>query len=112
MHSESIEAHVHTALSEHLGDPDTLKNIRDVLRNSNLRVLREGQSEENTRSANLMESLFISHGNLAKALGDAVAAMQHLQARLEQAESAFPPMQEAILNLQLRVRDLEAATKA
>lgn len=107
MHREQVEAVVEETLARYLGSPETLAAMREILQKSNMQMLEDGQSPEVTQQANLLQSMLISYNNLARALGKSVEALQSLQGRIELLEKNSATMQEAILNLQIRLRQAE-----
>lgn len=112
MHSEQIEAVVERTLEQYLGDVETLKNLQAILQRTNVRMAEEGESSEMAKNSKLLPQLFISHTNLAKVVGNVAEAMQRLQDRIVTLESTIPALQEAVINLQLRVKELEDAKKS
>lgn len=107
MQKEQVEAIVQDVIERYFGDVRLLEHIREALRTSNLSVLKEGQSMEIPKSANLIQSILISHSNLAQALGDAVNALQSMEARLNELEQRNRTCQEALLDLHQRLSHVE-----
>lgn len=109
MHSEQVEAIVERALEQRLGDIQILENMLTVLRKTNVRMCQEGESTVTAQNARILQSMFLSHTNLARVVGNLAEAAQRLQERIVTLESTIAPMQEAVINLQLRVKVLEDA---
>lgn len=108
MHAERVEAIVERALERHLGDPEMLDNLLAVLRKTNTRMAAPDQAAD-AQNAKLMQSVFLSITNLARVVGNLAEAAQRLQERIATLEGAIVPTQEAVLNLQMRLRQLEDA---
>jgi hypothetical protein len=107
MHPEQIEALIDRVLEQRLGDAQTLTNMLMVLRRTNVRMCTEGESTAMAQNAGILQSLFLSHTNLARVAGNLAEAAQRLQERIVTLESTIAPLQEAVINLQLRVKALE-----
>jgi hypothetical protein len=107
MHSEQIEAIVERAIEQRLGDMQTLDNMLTVLRKTNVRMCQEGESPVVAQNARILQSMFLTHTNLARVVGNLAEAAQRLQERIVTLESTIAPMQEAVINLQLRMKAME-----
>ncbi len=108
MHSEQVEAIVERTLERYLGDVQTLENLQAVLRKTNTHMAGPDQAAD-AQNAKLMQSFFLSLTNLARVVGNIAEAASQLQDRITALETTIPAMQEAVLNLQLRVRAIEDA---
>src|SRR5689334_6017666 len=109
MHPEQIEAIVQHMLEQQLGDQQTLEKMLLILRSTNVRLSADDEAAAMAQNAKILQSMFLSHTNLARVAGNLAEAAQRLQERIVTLESTIAPMQEAILNLQLRVKALEDA---
>ena len=109
MHKEQVEAIAQNIIERYFGEAGLLENIRETLRNSNVRVIKEGPSVEVAKGANLIQSMLISHSNLAQALGNAMELMQMLQNRIDEMEKAGGTMKQALLDLNARLAALESS---
>jgi len=107
MHPEQIEAIVERILEQRLGDVQTLENMQTVLRKTNVRMCQEGESQAMAQNARILQSMFLSHTNLARVAGNLAEAAQRLQERIVTLESTILPLQQAVINLQERVKLLE-----
>lgn len=112
MHPEQIEAIVERTLEQYFGDIPTLKNLQAILQKTNLRMAGETESSDMAKNSKLFPQLFLSHTNLAKVVGNLAEAMQRLQERIVTLESTIPPLQEAVINLQIRLQKLEASAES
>jgi hypothetical protein len=109
MHPEQIEAVVERLLENRLGDIQTLENMQAVLRKTNVRMSQEDETAAMAQNARILQSMFLSHTNLARVVGNLAEAAQRLQERIVVLESTIVPLQQAVINLQERVKILEDA---
>ena len=107
MHREQIEALVQEHIEKTLGDVQTLQDLHQVLKRTNVSTRRPGDTAD-PLNAGLFHSLFLSHVRLAQMVSDLVMAHQNLQNRVDELEKAVPASQEAIINLQQRLQALES----
>ncbi len=112
MHPEQVEAVIDRVLEQRLGDAQTLENMQTVLRRTNVRMCPEGESSAMAQNAGILQSMFLSHTNLARVVGNLAEAAQRLQERIVTLESTIAPLQEAVINLQLRVKAMEDAKES
>ena len=104
MHREQVEAVIQEVIERTFGNTQTLHELHQVLKKTNVNTLRPGDSDALALNAGLFQSLFLSHVRLAQMFGDVVAAHQNLQERVDLLERAVPALQEAVLNLQQRIK--------
>jgi hypothetical protein len=107
MHREQVEAVVQETIERHFGSTETLRELHQILKKTNVSTLRPGESDALPLNAGLFQSLFLSHVRLAQMFSDVVAAHQSLLNRVDTLEAATSAIQEAVLNLQQRVNVLE-----
>jgi prefoldin subunit 5 len=107
MHSEQVEAIVEKTIEHYFGKVETLEGLQAILQKTNLKMVPEGESSQMAQDAKLIQSLFVSHTNLARVVGNLAEALQRLQERIVILESTIPPMQEAVINLQVRLKSVE-----
>lgn len=107
MHREQVEAIAQEVLERRFGDSKTLDDLQTILQRTNINMTAPGESDEPARQAKLIHSMVMSHSNLAKALGGLAEAAERLQERIAQLEASNAAMQEAIINLQIRLRHFE-----
>jgi len=111
MHAEQVEAIVERTFEQYLGDAQTLANMQSVLRKTNVRMsAQEPDVAAMAQNAKILQSMFLSHTNLARVVGNLAEAAQRLQERIVTLESTIAPLQEAVINLQMRVKTLEDPT--
>ena len=107
MHREQVEAVVQETIERVFGNTQTLHELHQILKKSNVNTLRPGDSDALALNSGLFQSLFLSHVRLAQMFGDVVSAHQQLQERVGTLEGALAAIQEAVLNLQSRIKNLE-----
>jgi hypothetical protein len=107
MHREQIEAIVEGVIERTLGNAQTLTELHEVLKKSNVKTLRPGESGAVPMNASLFHSLFISHARLAQVVGELAELQQGAQNRLGQLEQAMAAAQEAVIDLQVRIKAIE-----
>jgi hypothetical protein len=106
MHKEQIEAMIQEAIERTMGNTQTLHELHLILKKTNANTLRPGEAD--ALNAGLFHSLFLSHVRLAQMTSDLVGALSALQTRVDTLERAVVAQQEAILNTQQRVNNLES----
>ena len=106
MHPEQIEAIAQEVLERTFGSTQTLQELHLVLKRTNASTLPPGDPAH-PLNAGLFQSLFLSHARLAQMVSDLVGVHQGLADRVETLERATSALQEAVINLQLRIRAME-----
>ena len=106
MHREQIEAIVQEVLEKTMGNTQTLHELHLILKKTNVNTLRPGDNAD-PLNAGLFHSLFLSHARLAQMVSDLVTAHQNLQDRVDLLEQATSATQEAVLDLQARIKAIE-----
>jgi len=107
MHPEQIEAIAQQTVERVLGNTQVLEELHLILKKTNVSTLRPGESDAIPLNAGLFHSLFLSHVRLAQMMSDFISAHQQLQDRVSLLEQSIPAIQEAVINLQMRMKAFE-----
>jgi len=106
MHAERVEAIVERTLERYLGDVQMLENLEAVLRKTNTNMAGPDMAVT-AQNAKLMQQMFLGFTNLARVVGNLAEAAQRLQERIATLEGTIAPLQEAVINAQVRLRQIE-----